>query len=230
MKTGFCTLSINRTNHTLRLAESLKQNSDYPLTIYTLEPEMFDGYNVVDIRSFSSAPEKINATFNYNLKGIITNHFYNNTTFDQLVYVDCDVVLTQTSDVLQTQLSEGDLWGVFASFDNVHRKLPQGLKYNAVREYFGIRDDILLNMKYFTEVMFVLNRGDYTGEFLNNWRNICEEISKTDIEPAYECVEFGMAVYETKDLDYRNLRKSGLRGKGIYLTEIRHGKMKDVVR
>ena len=227
MKTGFVTVCETTLPRHLpqcnTLAASLKEHSDFALHVYTYTHEFSDDVDeVVRIQDFTDAPPRLNTTFNYNLKGIVTNHMFTNNDYDQIVFVDCDLVMTSPTKAFEEELSEGDIWGNYSKFDATHRLLQSGAKFDHIVELLDISGDFFEAMYYFTETMLVINRSNATAKFLNNWARICEAVSATNINPCYESVELGMALHQTKaDLDLRQLRTTSLKTDKTFLTDHR---------
>lgn len=212
-----------------RLGQTLKEHSDFPLHVYTYTGEFENADQIVKFPSFSKAPTRMNATFNYNLKGIATKHMFNTTDYDQIVFLDCDIVMTKPTLAFTEEMSTGDVWGNFSNFGVAHQGVQSGAKYKEIMAHLGFEKDFFLSMKYFTETMLLLNRTAASQDFVNNWGWVCEEISQTRINPAYECVELGIAMHISGDVECNQLKATSLKRDQTFLTEHRD-KMLPVVQ
>lgn len=203
-----------------RMIDSIKQNTEYPVHVYTSTTPVQNADRVIDIKEFSDAPFRIQAAFNYNLKGIIINHFFNNTDYEKIVYLDCDIVINKPSKAFENEMNDYDFWGNVSSFSEEHTKLQSGQKFEDVIRRLNIKNIDILKAKYVTETIIVFNRTEKTKRILQNWADICEQVSKTNITPAYECVELGIAIQQVEDAKFGLLGKTSL-ANDIFETEHR---------
>jgi hypothetical protein len=236
VKTGFVTLCVGKTHIdysalTDRLAISLKEQIGADLHVYTYDNEFetIAESNVVRIPTFSSAPKNMNACFNFNLKGIVTHHFFNNSDYDQVVFLDCDIVMNNATNAFQAEMFEKDIWGNYSEFGEAHVSLQSGDKFRMIADLLDISHDIFVGALYFSETIFMFNRTDKSKEVLGKWAEICEAVSQTKINPAYECVEFGIALRQSGGVECGKLNTTTLRTDNVFSTEHRD-KMLPVVQ
>ena len=231
MNTAICTLAVGR--HTEKdchnLIESVKKNTGCEVYVYNAE-NVIDYENITNVEDVTDVPLNHVKVFNYNLKGIVTNHCYNNTDHDRIIFCDSDIMITEKTDLLETIFDECDFCAKFERFTSTHKLNPTWRKYqNLMKVLKRPEENFFEGMVYSNESFFICNRTDRTDQFLKHWSDICVQSSKHGLNPAFECVELGVALHDSSGLHVENLRGGVLKDNMMLVTRHR-GKYIQVIR
>ena len=231
MDTAICTLAVGR--HTEKdchnLIESVKKHTGCEVYVYNAE-NVIDYDNTTHVEDVTNVPLKFVKIFNYNLKGIVTNHCYNSTGHDRIIFCDSDIMITENTDLLETIFQDCDFCAKFERFNPTHKMNPTWRKYqNLMKILNRSNEDFFEGMTYANESFFICNRSHHTTQFLSRWSDVCEISSKNGINPAFECVELGIALHDSPGLHVENLRGGVLRDNMMLVTRHR-GKYIQVIR
>jgi hypothetical protein len=212
------------------LIDSIKLNTNCDVYAYTGDRPEVVTENIIKVSDITDVSVMHFRTFNYNLKGIITNHCYHTTDYDRIIFLDCDVMITQETDIFESLFNDGDFYAKYERFNPVHKNNPTWLKYKKLMTVLETpNEDFFLGMPYANESFFICNRSDRTSKFLKLWADICEKSSKGRVVPIFECVELGIALHYSEDLNFENLR-GGILKDNMLLVTMHRGKDIQVVR
>lgn len=210
MKTLLCTLAINktRTPHVNKLLQTFRQYTDYDVMVYTDQPpEHIDSPTnmLIRVEDITSAPFKVQAAFNFNLKGIVTAHAYKTfLDYDRIIWADCDVYLTDKCPRLD-EYTIDDVYfriGPFPPPPSVAE-----IKYQQIRKMMHTPDKSK-ELVYVNEVLFVINRNPRSTGFINRWGDLCVFSSLNhNINPCYEAVEVSIALNDCANLKVGEIPK-----------------------
>lgn len=210
MKTLVCTLAIGeaRIPHVNKLLQTFKQYTDYEVVVYTDRPSTSISTptdRVIRVDDITSAPFKVQAAFNFNLKGIVTAHAYRNfLSYDRVIWADCDVYLTDKCPRLDEYI-DGDVYfriGPFPPPPSVAE-----LKYQIIRKIMHTPNK-RKELVYVNEVLFVINRNSRSTKFIIRWSDLCIFSSLNyGINPCYEAVEVAIALNDCDDLKIAEIPK-----------------------
>jgi len=203
MKTLVCTLAIGepRIAQVNKLLQTFKQYTDYDVVVYTDRPPTSinaPADRVIHVHDITSAPFKVQAAFNFNLKGIVTAHAYRNfLSCDRVIWSDCDVYLTDKCPRLDEYI-EDDVYFRTGPFPGPPAVAE--LKYQIIRKIMHAPDK-RKELVYVNEVLFVINRNSRSTKFINRWTDLCVFSSfNYGINPCYEAVEVAIALNYCADL------------------------------
>lgn len=232
MKPFICTLAVGeeKVEECQRLIYSCRKYTDYDVCVYTDDVDAFDCEYVYDLSQVTKVDlyHRVN-TFNYNLKGIITCHCYKMfKKYNKIIYMDCDVTFHKSNDLFNENFNMADVYGSYGYFGKDHRVVQTGLKFDILKDKLKL-EDFFEDMIYMNEVIFICNRSDNTNKFLKRWSELCTFSSTHDINPCQECVELGVALYQTPDLIVANLNGSVLKHNNIITTRHRNKEL-DLIR
>lgn len=210
MKTIVCTLAIGepRIRHVNKLLQTFRQYTDYEVVVYTnLPAKSIDAPadKIIQVEDITSAPFKVQAAFNFNLKGIVTAHTYKNfLDCDRVIWADCDVYLVDKCPRLDEYI-EDDVYfrtGPFPPAPAVSEA-----KYQLLRNLMH-RPDKRKELVYVNEVLFVINRNPRSTKFIIRWSDLCLFSSfNYGINPCYEAVEVAIALNDCVDLKIAEIPK-----------------------
>jgi len=192
----------SRIRHVNLLLRTFRQYSDYDVVVYTDQhPKNIDApaNKVIQVTDITSAPFKVQAAFNFNLKGIVTSHAYKHfLEYDRIVWADCDVYLTDRCALLESY-TENEVYfriGKFPPPPSVAER-----KYQQIIEIMKV-PDTSKDLVYPNEVLFVIRRCPNATQFINRWADLCVFSSLNHhINPCYEAIELSMALGFCKELD-----------------------------
>jgi hypothetical protein len=208
MKTLVCTLLINkgRADEVNKLVSSFKEHTDFDIVVYTDQPNEDIKHDfVVQMADIGDYRIKVQAAFNFQLKGIVIQHAYRDyPQYDRIIWADCDVFITSSHRF--EKMVETDMYvrgGPFPPQNQAFDKLKTIAKFIAFRPLPEPKD-----LLYINEVLMVFNRSPRTTLFLNKWFNLCVHSTMNwGINPCYESVEFAIAAYQTPDLTHTDFPK-----------------------
>jgi hypothetical protein len=207
-----------RTHEVNKLVQTFGAYTDFDIVIYTDQPHNgIDHDNIVNLSSVGDYRIKVQAAFNFNLKGIFIHHAYRTfSQYDRIIWVDCDVFLTGPCPHLFDQMTDGDLHARIGPFPPSNQAFD---KLNIIANFIQLRPLPKTDqLPYINEVMIVVNRTPLSSLFVDKWFNLCVHSTMNwGINPCYEAVEFAIAAYGVPDLDIQELpRRHGLEHTSIF--------------
>ena len=182
MKTIVCTLAMGpgpRVDHVNRLIDTFTRYSDYDIIVFTdQDTDTINTDRVITLSDITDVPVRIRTSFNYNLKGIVTQYTYNTfPEYDRVLWCDCDVFMSQPCPEFDA-FTEADMYCRNSPFPPRNPNAAVYVKYLAVLEELGLEDKYYETMPYITEIFLLLIRGEKATAFVNRWGELCTLVSK----------------------------------------------------
>lgn len=225
MKTLVCTVIIGerRAYQAERLAASVAEFTDFDTVIYHDKTTPIEYDNTVLLNDHFHVHYKISGMFNFNLKGMVIKDAYDRfPDYDRYIFLDADIVIWRKTDLFKYMESE-DFYGTIRLFGEGHLNSQSQRKWERLIHIFdGDIETPFEGMPYVTETIFVLKRGEAVTQFLDLWSYICYVSSLNYVNPSFECVELGMAMYLTPQMSTVNICGSPFKKNDCLKTEHRN--------
>lgn len=194
------------------LEKTIKEhNPEYDFFVYSDCPRRLESkenyYDIKEATDMRFTSVSVNV-FNYNLKAVIFNYFYNkHTAYEKVVFLDADAFFSRKNIFIKEYTKEHDFY-----FINHNDYSYEGLGGTQKDKFELLVEKLNLDKKYFSkplkrgvETVFIANRSNKVKKFLSTWANISKKSVEANILAPYEYMEISIALDMHPDITVGNL-------------------------
>jgi hypothetical protein len=215
LNTAIITLAV-RDDRYRKCADFLEQtikehNPEYDFFVYSDCPRRLERrenyYDIKEVTDMKLTSVSVNV-FNFNLKPVIFNYFYNkHTAYEKVVFLDADAFFSKKNIFIKEHTKELDFY--FINHNNYTYKALGGTQKD---KFEKLITKLELDKSYFEkplrrgiETVFIVNRSNKVKRFLESWVDISKKAIEANILAPYEFMELSIALDMHPDITFGNL-------------------------